>query len=141
MQAIFASKGIYADWDYLATLSPASHIWRQLLRTFRDAMGVGYKGTSHTQADTSDIVRQVSEKAAEWGLLTLNAPQHSMKAEKLTRDILRVGHEKMEPKTKGIVVDFTKRWKLWVTGGKAMDNEEDELPLEVVSEQQEVIGD
>lgn len=104
-------------------------------------MGVGYKGTSHTQADTANIVRQVSEKAAEWGLLTLHAPQHNAKAEKLTRDILRVGHEKMEPKTKGTVAEFTKRWKLWVTGGKAMDNEEDELPIEVVSEQQEITGD
>ncbi|KAI0039255.1 hypothetical protein FA95DRAFT_1477495, partial [Auriscalpium vulgare] len=68
LQQFYVSRGVRASWDELSNISPASHIFASLKKTFRTTIGVGYKGSSHTDPDTSPLVRRVAKAAAEWSL-------------------------------------------------------------------------
>lgn len=122
-QALFMAKGIYASWDRLGNLSAAiNHIQtikRQVIRTI-----AGYKGSTHTSPNTTNLVLLVAKKARD-NKIQIPAASRA-KSIKAVTDIRRVGHRKMETST---LATFNKKMHLTKTFGDMteLDEEEDEL--------------
>ncbi|KAA1470545.1 hypothetical protein DENSPDRAFT_774774 [Dentipellis sp. KUC8613] len=125
LQDLFASRGIHADWDHLANISPAAHVWRALLKVFRSALGVGYKGMSHSEVDTSSLVHKVEEKVGDWELLICKSSRGE--TEKCTVDAIEAGVESLMG---GRLAAFHKRRRAaFVTDvGNDLELEQDTIP-------------
>ncbi|KAI0044358.1 hypothetical protein FA95DRAFT_1608635 [Auriscalpium vulgare] len=131
----YVSRGVRASWDELSNISPASHIFASLKKTFRTTIGVGYKGLSHTDPDTSPLVRRVAKAAAEWSLLTRaeNLPPRTVK--KRTVDAYLTGLERMGQSSKNPLKDFHMKRRKWLEQGVVMEPEEDDIaPVVIVFE-------
>ncbi|KAI0261462.1 hypothetical protein BC834DRAFT_845591 [Gloeopeniophorella convolvens] len=84
-----------SGWDSIRTVSPTVPILQKLLHSFRTALGVGYKGITHTKVDTSMHVYSVSVKVDEWALLIPTSSRHAP-ITKPTIDAFAVGISKLK---------------------------------------------
>lgn len=120
------AKGIYANWDRLGNLSAAiNHIQtikRQVIRKL-----AGYKGSTHTAADTTNLVLLVAKKACEHKLQSRT--ENRAKGIKPVADIRQVGHRKMETST---LATFNKKIYLMKTFRDLTELKEEEDAIELL---------
>ncbi|KAI0042500.1 hypothetical protein FA95DRAFT_1525335, partial [Auriscalpium vulgare] len=124
LQQFYANRGVRASWDELANISPASHIWSRLMKTFRTAIGASYRGSTHIEPDTSALVLRVAAAAKDWSLLV---PDRKRKAKKRTVDVFRVGLDRMGQTSKNPLTEFHRKRRAWEAGAE-MEPEQDDIP-------------
>jgi hypothetical protein len=59
IKALFAAKGIHADWDRLGSVSAAMQDLLSLEKKLSEALELFYQGSRHTNEDVSALVWQV----------------------------------------------------------------------------------
>lgn len=108
------------------------HVWRKLLKVFRTSLGVDYKGSSHTDVDTTPLVLSVKSAAEDWELLEVKGKtavevdgglKRTGEAKKRTIDAVTLGTERLSStRSGGTIPQFNK-----TTISMALGEETDEF--------------
>lgn len=64
-QSLFAAKGIYSNWDRLGNISAGINYLQLVKKQVTTSLKSGYRGSTHTNVDTSALVWWVANKSAE----------------------------------------------------------------------------
>jgi hypothetical protein len=64
-QTLFAAKGIYSNWDRLRNITAGINYLQMVKKQVTKSLKSGYRGSTHTDVDTSTLVWRVANKAAE----------------------------------------------------------------------------
>lgn len=107
------------------------HIWSNIAKQLCSIVGVPYRSTTHTDPDTSSLVRKVAKKAQEWYLLSPHPTRPARKAKGgLTKDCLREGENDLNPdkrETQGSLAAFHRGLSASILTGEVMAREVDEV--------------
>jgi hypothetical protein len=125
-QNMYSARGVKGPWSNLGDISEGVHIWRPLVKNLRTALGVGWIGSTHTDADTVPVVLKARDKARDESLL---AEEASGKQIPLTKDVLALGLSKLSAPHKGTLAAFHNRRHAQASGGDVeIEIDEVEVP-------------
>ncbi|KAF8873927.1 hypothetical protein BD779DRAFT_1451327 [Infundibulicybe gibba] len=96
LKALFASKGIYSNWDRLGNISAGIVYFQNIKKQVSRSMQAGYQGSTHTAVDTSALVWRVANKAQELNLQHYVPNREGRSIAKLVPDLRALGREKFE---------------------------------------------
>ncbi|KAF8273933.1 hypothetical protein EI94DRAFT_1563157, partial [Lactarius quietus] len=65
LKSLFAAKGIYSNWDRLGNIAASINYIQLVKKQVTRSLKSGYRGTTHTDVDTSALVWQIENKAKE----------------------------------------------------------------------------
>lgn len=121
LQKLAEREGVRADAEYIARVSPAVNIYRELASTFRAGLKTPYQGGTHTTPSTLSLVDLVADKARQNSLLR-NLGQRE--AVKISADVVSRGFSRIEKS----LANFHKRRKAARAGEIVeLEEEDDEL--------------
>ncbi|KAF8223803.1 hypothetical protein L208DRAFT_1315277 [Tricholoma matsutake] len=63
LKALFASKGIYANWDHLGNLSATTNHLQKIKTQVTQTMETNYQGSIHKDINTNELVWWIANKA------------------------------------------------------------------------------
>ncbi|KAH9012404.1 hypothetical protein EDB83DRAFT_2208743, partial [Lactarius deliciosus] len=98
-KTLFAAKGIYSNWDHLGNIAAGINYLQLVKRQVTSSLRSGYRGTTHTDVDTSALVWRIVNKANELGLQSVVADRADRKANSDARpavDIFTTGFRKFQ---------------------------------------------
>ncbi|KAF8236102.1 hypothetical protein L208DRAFT_1253347, partial [Tricholoma matsutake] len=91
LKALFAAKGIYANWERLGDISAAVN-YLQLIKTkVAQSMWANYQGSTHKVVDTSKLVWCIVNKAQELHLQEVVLVQSGQSSAKSVPDLCTEG--------------------------------------------------
>ncbi|KDR79156.1 hypothetical protein GALMADRAFT_50034, partial [Galerina marginata CBS 339.88] len=94
LKALFAAKGIYADWDRLGNISAAVNYLQLIKKRVTKSLGTSYQGSTHKKTPAAVLVKRISDHVRELKFQhkLLNRAVQS----KLVCNTHRVGYRKFE---------------------------------------------
>ena len=96
LKCLFASKGVYSQWDRLGNISAAISHLQAIKKQVSHSMKAGYQRLNHTAADSSVLVWRIADKAQELDLHTkLTDRLENMNAKPLI-NLVVAGYKKYE---------------------------------------------
>ena len=96
LKRLFASKGVYSQWDRLGNISAAISHLQAIKKRVSHSVKAGYQQRNHTAADTSVLVWRIANKAQELNLQTTIADRPENKHSKPLIDLVASGYKKFE---------------------------------------------
>jgi hypothetical protein len=96
LQFLFATKGLYSTWERVGSISAIVEYLQNIKKQVTSALGCSYKGTTHTNPDTSDCVWKVANKIEELGLDKFEADREGNATAKKTVNILSLGKKRLK---------------------------------------------
>jgi Family of unknown function (DUF6589) len=124
VQKLFASKGMYADWERLGNISAAIDVLQDVKENVTISLDTSYRGSTHKAPDTSALVWRVANKVAEHGLHKFQGGREGNDVVKLTPDLLAIGQQRLKSST---LATFNKKVRSLIDG-EIIEDEVDELP-------------
>lgn len=94
LKCLFASKGVYSQWDKLGNISAAISHLQATKKRISHSMKAGYQQLNHTVADTSVLVWHIANKAQELNLQTKLTDQLENKDVKPHVNLVVAGYKK-----------------------------------------------
>ncbi|KAF8119144.1 hypothetical protein EV363DRAFT_1593479 [Boletus edulis] len=68
LKLFFAAKGVYASWDHLGDISAAVDLLQSVRKQVGRALGIAYRGITHTTPDVSAAINKAAYKVGELAL-------------------------------------------------------------------------
>jgi hypothetical protein len=96
LKRLFASKGVYSQWDRLGNISAAISHLQAIKKQVSHSMKAGYQRLNHTAADTSVLVWRIADKAQELNLHTKLTDRQENKIVKPLINLVVAGYKKFE---------------------------------------------
>jgi hypothetical protein len=93
-QQLFVAKGMYANWDRLGNISAAINHLQSIKKQVFESMQTSYHGSTHTKADTSNLVWRIANKAQELHLQREIVGRANSSHTKATPDLRALGRQK-----------------------------------------------
>lgn len=115
---------MYGSWDRLANISASIDILDHIHEKVSTSLTDSYRGTTHTDPDTSDLVWRVANKAKELNLSKFQKGREGNDLMKPTVDILAAGERLLKSST---LATFNKKVRSLVSG-IVIDEEIDDIP-------------
>jgi hypothetical protein len=128
-QTLFAAKGIYSNWDRLSNIAAGVNYLQLVKKQVMNSLKSGYRGSTHTNVNTSALVWQIARKANELELQTVIINRDDKSTVRPVVDVVTAGYRKFQT---SLLATFNKK----VTDmrqGKSSESEVDEIaPCQVV---------
>ena len=91
------AKGMYANWDRLGNISAAINHLQSIKKQVFQSMQMSYHGSTHTKADTSNLVWRIANKAQEVHLQReIVARENAGSLTKVVPDLRALGRQKFK---------------------------------------------
>ncbi|KAH9174560.1 hypothetical protein EDB89DRAFT_2067508 [Lactarius sanguifluus] len=132
LKTLFAAKGIYSNWDRLGNIAAGINYLQLVKKRVTNSLRSGYRGSTHTDVDTSALVWRIANKANELGLQSVITDRDANSDARSVVDILSTGFKKFRTSS---LATFNK--KLADRGQGSLDQPEaDEItPCQVVEDE------
>ncbi|KAJ3545921.1 hypothetical protein NMY22_g2257 [Coprinellus aureogranulatus] len=124
LKTLFASKGIYSNWERLGNISASVNCLMNIKKRVAESLEAGYQGKKHQDVDTSALVWRVASKAREYALFTTDPERHNNALAKPSTDVITVGYSKFESASLATFNKKMTEFKNGIVG--AFEQEEDE---------------
>ncbi|KAH9158595.1 hypothetical protein EDB89DRAFT_2085763 [Lactarius sanguifluus] len=132
LKTLFVAKGIYSNWDRLGNIAAGINYLQLVKKRVTNSLRSGYRGSTHTDVDTSALVWRIVNKANELGLQSVITNRDANSDARSVVDILSTGFKKFRTSS---LATFNK--KLADRGQGSLDQPEaDEItPCQVVEDE------
>ncbi|KAI9449898.1 hypothetical protein BJY52DRAFT_1192215 [Lactarius psammicola] len=94
LKTLFAAKGIYSNWDRLGNIAAGINYIQLVKKQVTNSLKSGYRGSTHTDVDTSALVWRIASKAKELELQSMIANREANLSAHPVVDLLTVGFRK-----------------------------------------------
>lgn len=121
---MFASKGIYSNWDRLGNISAAVNHLQRIKKQVTRSMRATYQGSTHTVCKTDGLVWRIAGKARQLRLQEYVPNRDGQAPAKAVPDLRATGREKFASSS---LATFNKKMHEMIAG-KAASLEDDEMP-------------
>ena len=95
LKALFAAKGIYADWDCLGNISAAMNYLQLIKKRVTTSLGTSYQGSTHTNDPVFVLVIRIADHARDLEFQHNLQNRHDFQS-KTVPNLHRVGYRKFE---------------------------------------------
>jgi hypothetical protein len=130
-QTLFAAKGIYSNWDRLGNIAAGINYLQLVKKQVTMSLKSGYRGSTHTDVDTSTLVWRVAHKAAELNLQCKVTRREGNSTAQPRVDILTAGYRKFQSSS---LATFNKKLADMRQGGISQPEVDDIAPCQVVED-------
>ncbi|KAH8982330.1 hypothetical protein EDB92DRAFT_1804670, partial [Lactarius akahatsu] len=72
LKTLFAAKGIYSNWDCLGNIAAGINYLQLMKKQVTNSLESGYQGFTHSDVDTSALVRPIAHKVNDLKLQSVN---------------------------------------------------------------------
>ncbi|KAK7016069.1 hypothetical protein R3P38DRAFT_3203850 [Favolaschia claudopus] len=124
LKNLLRAKGMDSTWDRLGNISAAIIPLQNIKKKMGALLSTSYQRGGHTTPDTSKLVWRVQEKVASERLQEFESGRANNIRAKLTKDICKVGEQKLKSST---LNTFNKKLRALIDG-LTFEEEEDECP-------------
>ncbi|KAG2737658.1 hypothetical protein P692DRAFT_20788007 [Suillus brevipes Sb2] len=124
LKQFFAAKGIYSTWDRLGDISATVDLLQNVKKQVGHALGITYRGLTHSSPDSSASVWKVANKINELGLHQFTSERMENDSVQPVIDTLITGEKKMKM---GTIATFNRKVRS-MFAGQGFEQEEDEIP-------------
>ncbi|RXW12464.1 hypothetical protein EST38_g13392 [Candolleomyces aberdarensis] len=111
MKALFASKGIYSNWERLGNISAGIHWLHQLKKQVTTSVKSGYYSSTHKNVDTSPLVFRIANKVSELHLQHYSPKHTSNPKNQPVPDLQAAGYKKFASSSLDIFNQKVMAWK------------------------------
>ncbi|KAF8264454.1 hypothetical protein EI94DRAFT_1805827 [Lactarius quietus] len=94
LKTLFAAKGIYSNWDCLGNIAAGINYLQLVKKRVTNSLRSGYRGTTHTDVDTSGLIWRIANKARELELHSVIPDRNSKTTAWPVTDIYTAGFRK-----------------------------------------------
>lgn len=130
-QSLFAAKGIYSNWDRLGNISAGINYLQLVKKQVTTSLKSGYRGSTHTNVDTSALVWRVANKSAELKLQCKVKRREGNSTAQPRVDILTHGFRKFQSSS---LATFNKKLEDMRQGDISQPEVDDIAPCQVVDD-------
>lgn len=130
-QTLFAAKGIYSNWDRLGNIAAGINYLQMVKKQVTNSLKSGYRGSTHTDVDTSALVWRVANKSAELELQCKVRRREGNSNAQPRIDILTAGYRKFQSSS---LATFNKKLADMRQGGISQPEVDDIAPCQVVED-------
>ena len=95
-QSLFVAKGIYSNWDRLGNIAAGINYIQLVKKQVTKSLKSGYRGSTHTDVDTSGLVWQIANKAKELELQHMIPNREGNSSVRPVVDIFTTGYKKFQ---------------------------------------------
>ncbi|KAH8978067.1 hypothetical protein EDB86DRAFT_2750108, partial [Lactarius hatsudake] len=96
LKTLFAAKGIYSNWDRLGNIAAGINYLQLVKKQVTKSLKSGYRGSTHTDVDTSALIWRIANKASELELQCTIPGRGSNSTVRPVVDILTAGYRKFQ---------------------------------------------
>ncbi|KAH8979980.1 hypothetical protein EDB86DRAFT_2768527, partial [Lactarius hatsudake] len=96
LKTLFAAKGIYSNWDRLGNIAAGINYLQLVKKQVTKSLKSGYRGSTHTDVDTSALVWRIANKASELKLQCTIPGRGSNSTVRPVVDILTARYRKFQ---------------------------------------------
>ena len=128
-QTLFAAKGIYSNWDRLGNISAGINYLQLVKKQVTNSLKSGYRGSTHTDVDTSPLVWRIARKASELELQTAIVNRSGNSTARPVVDIVTAGYRKFQASS---LATFNKKIADMKKGNSSKTEVDEITPCQVV---------
>lgn len=130
-KSLFAAKGIYSNWDRLGNIATGINYLQLVKKQVTNSLKSGYRGTTHTDVDTSVLVWRIAKKVKELELQSVVPDRDANSTARPVVDIIKAGYRKFQSSS---LATFNKKLAD-MRQGKSSQPEADEItPCQVIED-------
>ncbi|KAF8257379.1 hypothetical protein EI94DRAFT_1818072 [Lactarius quietus] len=96
LKSLFAAKGIYSNWDRLGNVAAGINYIQLVKKQVTRSLKSGYRGSTHTDVDTSALVWRIANKAKELELQCTLPNRDAKSTARPVVDIFTAGYKKFQ---------------------------------------------
>ncbi|KAI9436430.1 hypothetical protein H4582DRAFT_2078512 [Lactarius indigo] len=98
LKTLFSAKGIYSNWDRLGNIAAGINYLQLVKKQVTRSLKSGYRGSTHTDVDTSALIWRIANKARELDLQTaiVDRPAEGNTAPRPVVNIFTAGFKKFQ---------------------------------------------
>ncbi|KAF8055297.1 hypothetical protein FPV67DRAFT_1436466 [Lyophyllum atratum] len=124
LKALFAAKGVYANWDRLGNISASIAQLQEIKTRVTRSMNTNYQSSTHHQRDASGLVWRIANKARDLELQDEITKREDQRCPRTMPDLRALGREKYASSS---LATFNKKMDETKKGRITVD-EEDTIP-------------
>ena len=130
-QSLFAAKGIYSNWDRLGNIAAGIDYLQLVKKQVTKSLKSGYRGSTHTDVDTSTLVWRIANKVVELQLQHKVTNREGNSTAQPRVDILTTGYRKFQSSS---LATFNKKLADTRLGGISQPEVDEIAPCQVVED-------
>ncbi|KAH8980088.1 hypothetical protein EDB83DRAFT_2242445 [Lactarius deliciosus] len=131
LKTLFAAKGIYSNWDRLGNIAAGINYLQLVKKQVTNSLRSGYRGSTHTDVDTSALVWRIANKADELGLQSVIADRDVNSDARSVVAIFTTGFRKFQTSS---LATFNKKITDRVKGSPEQSEADEITPCQVVED-------
>ncbi|KAH9047964.1 hypothetical protein EDB83DRAFT_2523030 [Lactarius deliciosus] len=131
LKTLFAAKGIYSNWDRLGNIAAGINYLQLVKKRVTNSLRSGYRGSTHTDVDTSALVWRIANKADELGLQSVIADRDVNSDAHSVVDIFTTGFRKFQTSS---LATFNKKIADRAKGSPDQSEADEITPCQVVED-------
>ncbi|KAH8983562.1 hypothetical protein EDB86DRAFT_3085229 [Lactarius hatsudake] len=131
LKTLFAAKGIYSNWDRLGNIAAGINYLQLVKKRVTNSLRSGYRGSTHTDVDTSALVWRIANKANELGLQSVITDRGANSDTRPVVDIFTTGFRKFQTSS---LATFNKKLADTRRGSQSQSEVDEIAPCQVVED-------